>query len=137
MTDLAALARIAALTEDRALARLREVQEEEQRLRAELDEIEALRCASVQDAERAHARRISGAEAQWQGWLVQRRMALNQELILLQIKKAERQDRAREMHARANVSRSLAEAQAQEILGRRRTAEEAALAQLVLLRASG
>ena len=113
-SDFDDLVEITAILEERAVALYRESVLQDAELRRELQEIETLRLRALQDDASAHARRISGVDANWQSWLVQRRTALNQKLLMLQVKKAERQDKARQANAKLQVTSELADAERQE-----------------------
>ncbi|WP_146584573.1 hypothetical protein [Puniceibacterium confluentis] len=99
---------IAALMEERALARHRDMLVQEDALRRELDEIENLRHRSLRQDDQAHARRMLGADGVWQNWLAQRRLRLTQELAVLQVRKAETLAAAQTAFARHQVTADLA-----------------------------
>ncbi|MGY9045953.1 MAG: hypothetical protein ACKVKF_02500, partial [Rhodobacterales bacterium] len=81
---------------------------QETTLRRELEEIENLRYQTLRQEEGAHARRMLGADSLWQGWLAQRRMHLNQELAVLQVRKADSLEDAQTAFARHQVTSDLA-----------------------------
>jgi hypothetical protein len=106
-TDFEDLQQITALLEERALARHRTILDQETALRQELAEIESLRHKSLRQDDHAHARRMLGADGLWQGWLAERRMRLNQDLAMLQVRKGESQTAAQMAFARNQVTADL------------------------------
>lgn len=133
-TDFDDLVQITALLEEQAMARFRDVLAEENQLLQELAEIDALRQTVLADSDAAHARRISGMETQWQSWLVQRRTAINQQVLILQVRKTERQTAARQAHAKLTVAENLSDDARQQTAQAVRSAEEDRLRSLTLLR---
>lgn len=133
-TEFDELVRITAVLQERALAKYRDILSEERQLRQELAEIEQLRRAAMTEDSSAHARRISGVDAQWQAWLVQRQTRINQQLALCQVRKAERQDAARLSFGRQDVASGLAAEAARTDKVARRGKDEESLRELALLR---
>ncbi|KMK65550.1 hypothetical protein [Puniceibacterium sp. IMCC21224] len=99
---------ITALMQDRALASYRRTLEEEVSLRQELGEIEQLRIAALHRDSQDIARRVTGADGLWQGWIARRRTGLNQELAMLQIRKSAQRTLAQTAFARNQVAEELA-----------------------------
>ena len=96
------------------MERHRAILEQERALRRELDEIENLRHQTLRADADAHARQILGADGLWQGWLAQRRMALNQELAMVQVRKFDSHANAKTAFARHQVTADLAQEAARE-----------------------
>jgi len=81
MTDeIDGLLRVTTLLRERALEQYRRDLDEEARLQAEKDRIDALRMQVFTAEQDLSARRLTGADTLWQGWLAGRRGQLNQEM---------------------------------------------------------
>ncbi len=115
------LERITALLEEQALDRHRAILSRETGLRRELEEIEKLRFRALRLDDQSHTRRMLGADSLWQGWLAERRMRLNQDLAMLQVRKAESHSAADTAFARHQVTAELARDHA-EVRRRKRIA---------------
>ncbi len=98
--DFNALSQVSGIQKDRALQAHRRNLAEEARLRSELDEIDRLRKTAQADLSNLTERRILGADTLWQGWLLQRRAKVLEQMALVRARLAQSYVRAKECFAR-------------------------------------
>ncbi|WP_417718783.1 hypothetical protein [Salipiger sp.] len=111
------------LLKDRALESYRKLLAEEAQLKAERDQIDAMREAARSEAANFGAGRMVGADVLWQGWLSRKRSELNQAIIMARVKQAHGVTAAQYAFARDKAARDVAESTQRETK-RRRMAEE-------------
>ena len=98
--DFGALLQVAGIRKDRALQSHRRNLAEEARLQSELDEIDKLRKSAQADMSNLMERRVLGADTLWQGWLLQRRARVLEQMALARARQAQSYLRAKECFAR-------------------------------------
>lgn len=84
---------------------------ESRRIAQEIEQIDSLRHATRQDDRSLEARRVVGADALWEGWLMRRRADLQREAAMARAYEGESLSKARTAFARAEASKSIQEDQ--------------------------
>lgn len=136
MTDeIDGLLRVTALLRERALEQYRRDLDEEARLQAEKDRIDALRMQVFTAEQDLSARRLTGADTLWQGWLAGRRGQLNQEIAMARARQAHSMNAAQAAFSRDEAAKGLAHRKAVARARARLAADEASLEALSRLSA--
>lgn len=117
------LTEVTALMLERELEQHRRNLAESARLDAELAQIDGLRAAAQADVGTVGARQILGADALWQGWLVNKRAEVMRRTAMARAQEADSLSRARDAFARAEAARALVRDALKEKRNRRLKAE--------------
>lgn len=133
--DIDALMKVTALLRERALEQYRRDLAEEVRLQAEKDRIDALRMQVFSADQALDARRLTGADTLWQGWLAGRRGQLNQEIAMARARQAHSINAARAAFSRDEAAKDMAHREAVARGRARLAAEEVSLEALSRLSA--
>ncbi|MDJ0823851.1 MAG: hypothetical protein QNJ09_18850 [Paracoccaceae bacterium] len=132
--DLHALTQVSQVQKDRALKAHQRNLADEARLQAELDEIDTLRQAAQADTSKLTERRVLGADTLWQGWLLQRRARVLEQMAMARARQAQSYLRARESFARDAAISDLEQAERRALRARAEAKRADDLQELAMLR---
>lgn len=135
-TEFSELVRVTEVFKERALEKHRRNLEASQKLADELTQIDTLRQAAQADTESLGARRMMGADALWQGWLVRKRAEILRQSAMARAHEMDSLAQARTAFSRAEAATTLEE-EARETAKRKMLTRQAdALDALTVMRHS-